>query len=88
MKTLIGKVVGELHEKRFYFKGKIKVKCPNCKATMQQNFEEDYLSYPSIGEEDTIGFCCDKCEKDWEMPLTVKSIDIVIDYDDERITEQ
>jgi C4-type Zn-finger protein len=87
MKTLIGKVTDELEEKRFYFKGKIKVKCPNCKTQMVRDFEDDYLSYPQIGEMDELSYCCEKCDKEWVMPFKVKSVDVILEYDDEKITE-
>jgi hypothetical protein len=87
MKTLIGKVSDDFNEKRFYFEGKITVACPNCKMAMVNDFEEDYLSYPKIGENDLLYFCCDGCGKDWEMPIIVKSIEVTVDYDDTKITE-
>lgn len=88
MKTLIGKVPDDFNEKRFYFKGVIKVKCPKCQEQIEHDFEDQYLSYPEIGKPAILDLYCEKCDSNFEMPIIVKSIDVVLDYDDEKIIEE
>jgi hypothetical protein len=91
MKTLIGKVTNiedQLQTQDLYFKGKITVKCPTCKSNLIADFKEDYMCDPVIGKKDFIAFpTCDKCEKDYQIPCVIKEVNIVIEYDDTKITE-
>lgn len=84
-KILNGKLTGELGEKRFYFKGKISIKCTKCKSRLTRDFEDDYLSYPVIDEESELTFCCDDCDREYSIPFKLKAVNIIAEYDDSSV---
>jgi hypothetical protein len=46
-----GHACGEIDEKRFFIPGlKLTGTCPTCSATVEVDFSDAYLTYPSIGE--------------------------------------
>ena len=87
MKTLVGKFNQAEEIKRFYFDGKIKLNCPECKSQLIYDFSTSYLMNPVIGIKDGIGINCEKCDEVYYLHLTVKSIDVVIEYDEKNITK-
>jgi len=86
MKKLIGKFTQADEIKRFYFNGEITVKCPKCKSMMVHDFSDQYLMHPEIGKKDVIGLNCEDCDEVYYLNLTVKSIDVVIEYDDKKLS--
>ncbi len=89
MKTVTGPVSeDDFEEKHFYFQAQIKVLCPNCKTEQEIDFSNDACpEYMKVGKLDTLFFSCNECYKDWEMPFILKSVDVTLNYDDEKITE-
>ena len=71
----------EINVKRFYL-DEIKVKCPNCGADAKM-LGDNYLSYPTIGEEEEATGYCGNCESCLTMPVKVR---IQIEYDYSKIT--
>jgi len=72
--------IESLEIKRFYFDGKLVIKCPSCKVDLERDFSSDYLSYPSFTEAEDISFYCDDCEKEYILPVNMKNT-IEITYD-------
>lgn len=66
--------------KRCYAGVIITIKCPVCERQLEHNLGSDYLSYPEVGGDDTAYFYCDPCEAEMEMPIKIKSANIVIEY--------
>lgn len=85
MKKIKGKISDSLEVKRFYFDGVLEHPCPNCDSTMSRDFSQDYLSYPQVGVPEQTGLYCQACDKEYIFPMTVKSIEINIEYDDSKI---
>ncbi len=48
----------ELDVKRLYLPITILADCPKCGREASRDLSEDYLSYPVIGQEESIGFDC------------------------------
>ena len=87
MKQLIGKFNTE-EEKRFRFDGIIKIECPSCKAEMKKDFNRDHLYYQKQGSESEMYFCCQNCDSEYLMPFTLKSVDVVLEYDETRLKKE
>lgn len=87
MERLTLRPEGELNIKRFYIKGAVKTKCPHCSNMIEHNFDIHYLSYPAIGEDTTVYFVCDNCDKEWTAPMKIKDIRIDIEVDLDKIEE-
>jgi hypothetical protein len=56
-------ITEEIDVKRFYFNGKLKIKCPECGHEFERDFNDDYLSYPKVG--DALHEYCCECEHEW-----------------------
>ena len=78
------KLKESLEVKRFYFDGKLEVDCPGCKSKMTRDFSDDYLSYPTFGDEQTWYFYCNECDDEFEMPGRLEAT-IDIHYDLSKI---
>jgi len=85
MITLKGQT--EATEKRFYFDAILKMKCPNCGKVMERDFNEDYLSYPEVGRGKEMEIYCPDCDKEFIFPYKVKSIEVIIEYDETKVKE-
>jgi len=55
--------------KRFYVPFTLKENCPNCGERYTHCFDEAYLSYPMIGEPETVNCYCYKCDHEWERQI-------------------
>lgn len=56
--------------KRFYAPYTIEWECEECGSKHKDNFAEDYLSYPNIGEQDYVLYC-DECDHEEMINLSV-----------------
>lgn len=68
------KVEGE-HEisvKRFYFPVKVEIQCPHCGEKNEEDFNNNYLSYPVINKEERCYMTCDDCEKEFEFDIVLR----------------
>ena len=56
----------ELDIKRFYMPGTvIRTRCPSCGVDYVKDFDEKYLSYPSVGTPIEIDGYCSECNHEW-----------------------
>ncbi len=85
MKKFKGKINDSLEVKRFYFDGVLRHPCPKCNSIMTRDFSSDYLSYPQVGVTEDCGLYCNDCNREYIFPMTVKSIEINIEYDETKI---
>lgn len=59
--------------KRFYVPFVAKVKCPSCNNGNSLDLEEtDYMSYPTLNKKEAYYLCCEKCDCEYEIDLTLK----------------
>ena len=64
--------------KRFYLPGvEITTKCPKCGEEIKY-FGEDYLSYPIVGEIETLALYCSNCDINF---LIDAKLNIELEYD-------
>ena len=65
-----------LEVKRLYLPYIITAKCPTCGDEIARHFEDDYVSYPKLGEPETVSICCYECDEafdfDIELDVTLK----------------
>ena len=61
---------GSIEVKRFYLPLELEVKCPECGHIQTKDFENEYLSYPSLGEQEWH-LCCrnEDCCYEWTVPM-------------------
>ena len=59
----------ELDIKRFYLPIKFNKKCPNCGSKIEFNLSEDYISYPVVGESESLYGYCDNCEGEFNVDV-------------------
>lgn len=77
MKNTEIKTKSEIEVKRFYLPIVAKVKCPHCGHENEHDFDDNYLSYPTLNKEEPIYMCCDKCDGEFEFDIKLKiSMDI------------
>lgn len=55
--------------KRFYVPCTARGACPKCQAPFERDFEEHYLSYPTMNSVQIITLYCEKCEHEWGVPM-------------------
>jgi phage FluMu protein Com len=72
MKTI--EVTGnhKLEIKRFSFPLVINCKCPKCATINEYDFEDSYLTYPKVNEEQTIQVYCDDCSDYFPVVIILK----------------
>lgn len=56
--------------KRLYLPVTVNVECHKCKTLIEDSYEDNYLSYPSVGVEEERVVYCDNC--DLELSYSVK----------------
>lgn len=68
-------------DKYFSFKGKIVAKCPVCKNKMEIDFSDDHIEYINdyIGKTKKFWFWCNACEKEFTIPIKIKSVSYTVD---------
>lgn len=79
-------------DKYFIFDGIIEVNCPVCGAKLEKDFSDDHIEYINdyIGKKDDgVSFWCEKCKKEFEMPMMIKSIyyTVNLQYDKSKLHE-
>lgn len=63
-----GEAKGAELDKRTYLPGiKVFSTCPKGGEEHVKNMEHDYLSYPTVGEEETINFWCEDHDEEWSV---------------------
>jgi hypothetical protein len=67
--------------KRCYADIVIEINCPYCDTKMQRDLNDQYISYPKIGKEDSLYFCCDGCDKEYELPINIVDAKLTIEFD-------
>jgi hypothetical protein len=55
----------EVDVKRLYLPYSVEEDCQKCGVKQTMNLEEDYISYPKIGEEVKLYFCCAECDHEF-----------------------
>ena len=95
MERIEGDLSGEISEiKRCYVKDAIiKINCPNCGRELKHDFSERYLSYPEVGKKTYADFYCESCDEkgkecEFELPIEIASVKIVIWYDSTKLEKQ
>jgi len=68
---------GEIEMKRLHLPLTIKCKCPKCNTIAEHDFEDNYLSYPTVNKEETIAVYCKQCE-DWFQQKIILKIAIEV----------
>lgn len=94
MKTTTGQI-DTSNIKRCYIDGaKIEIECPRCHVTLEEDFDDRYLSYPDIGETISIGFYCESCEDggekefEYKLPIYIVNAAITIEYDQDELEKE
>ena len=72
MERIEAKGTGEIEVKRFYLPIVIKVPCAHCGHELKRDFSDFYLSYPSLNTPEEIGMCCEECEEETVVDVTLK----------------
>lgn len=73
--------------KRCYVDGAtIEVSCEKCGEILVTDFGAQYLSYPTVGEESLAYFYCEKCDEEYELPITIKSATMVMEFDKKNLS--
>ena len=68
----IKKCRGSLDIKRMYLPVAVEVKCHHCDNILTHDFEDSYLSYPTIGVPKQCGVYCDQCERETFFNTTLE----------------
>lgn len=72
--------------KRFYLSGiAIESKCPKCKESIEFSGDSEYISYPVIGEKETVCLYCNNCNINYLLELELK---ISISFDKSILKEE
>jgi len=67
----------------------MKLSVPHVNQKMVDNFSDNYLSYPVIGEETTRYYlCCKSCGSEYELNVKLKSISIELEIDETKLDKQ
>lgn len=78
--------------KRLYTDITISAECPHCNNLMTARLDDSplgqYLLYPKAGEIQNIYLCCKGCEREYNLPIEVAKMQIVLEFDKDDIEEQ
>lgn len=55
----------EVGEKRFYLPYLLTGECPSCEHSYERDLSFDYLSFPVLGDVNTVDMYCYECEHEW-----------------------
>lgn len=70
----------EINVKRFYLPVSFDVKCM-CGKISNINLEQDYISYPVVGEPEKIYWYCNGCDTEHDFNINLKiAIDVDCNY--------
>ena len=63
----------EIEVKRFYIPFKVTAKCPKCGKDNEADLDDQYLSYPILGEPESVYFTCYEedggCEEEYTVDV-------------------
>lgn len=71
----------ELDIKRFYIDGSYHIDC-SCGNKMEDSFNENYLSYPTVGSTEERYLECNVCGKEHVFEIKILSIKVEIEVPD------
>ena len=71
--------------KRCYADVTITIECLVCGCSLKCDYNDNYFSYPKVGGEVVAYFYCGQCEAEMEMPVKIKSANIVVEYNSEGL---
>lgn len=60
-----------LEVKRLYLPFALRGKCPSCGEAFERNFNNNYLSYPTLGEAEEVSLWCPGCDHEWSVSLVL-----------------
>lgn len=66
--------------KRLYLPILLKSTCPCCTEEVEYNLSDQELSYPIVGEEETLEFYCQECDREFTRKLV---LNMSITFEDE-----
>lgn len=73
---------GGEYDKRFYVPGVVIARPCSCGHTMTWDGEDNYLSYPGVGEPIKIDLYCSECAEYQEVTVVLNMTVTEIDFDD------
>ena len=76
----------EINVKRFCLPVKIEVGCPNCKTVCEQDFEDQYFSYPFLNDTIEKVICCGECDSEFLVDVKLE-MNLLIDEDSVKLVE-
>lgn len=77
--TIEGTCQGGELDKRTYLPGVvIKSKCPECDAPYVKDLENNYLSYPKVGQPYKLTGYCGQCDHEWPLGEVVLNLTITM----------
>ncbi len=59
---------------------KIEIEC-ECGKELEHDFSDQYLMYPQPGTIENCYFHCEQCDTEWNLPVTIVSAVITLEYD-------
>jgi len=62
----------DIEVKRFYVPVIIKAKCPKCKKEIENDYSQDYLSYPTANKPMETYFYCEDCDEEFYINTILK----------------
>jgi len=81
MKKIEIKKVFNIECKRMHIPFSVKHKC-ECGEELEQDLEDDYISYPTINGDEYIIFYCNECDSEYRLPI---KLSMSIEYDIKEI---
>lgn len=63
---------GSIEVKRFYLPVEFEIKCPKCGTHLYDDFEQQYLSFPYINENEEGSVYCENCELHCTYPVKLQ----------------
>jgi hypothetical protein len=76
---------GSIEVKRFYVPIQVELTCPTCKGDIWKDFEDEYLSYPLLGEAEYTSIFCEGCDDHLEFKV---QLDLTLKVDTESVRVQ
>jgi len=61
----------QLDVKRLYLPFKIEADCPVCGTGSGADMNTDYLSYPTVGSEESVSMFCVKCDEFFSVKVVL-----------------
>ena len=61
----------ELMIKRLYLPFEVSDSCPDCPNTVVKDLSQDYLSYPRLGQHESVCMWCEECDAEWDVSVVL-----------------